>query len=279
MRNNKQMLEDIKSKQEEIVKKVEKLSNTQQKFPSPTEFVVLPSQGFAYPKSSALYRRKSVEIKEMTTFEEDILVNSSYIKQGIVLTRFLEAMIIDRDFNVEELLPADFDAILVAARISGYGPDYEVQTTCPKCAHVSDYQYDARPFQEVLFQPDESNFSENGTFEVYIQRTDTVIECKLLTSKDQRELKELKEHKISKGFQETNRTDELFKIIVSINGDNSEETIRKFISTAKPMDTRFIRAKMAELEPKLNMKLNFECNNCKYQEKMEVPVTVKFFWP
>jgi len=106
-----------------------------------------------------------------------------------------------------------------------------------------------------------------------------VIECKLLTSKDQRELKELKEHKISKGFQETNRTDELFKIIVSINGDNSEETIRKFISTAKPMDTRFIRAKMAELEPKLNMKLNFECNNCKYQEKMEVPVTVKFFWP
>ena len=59
----------------------------------PTEIVDLPSQGLLYPKDNPLSSGK-IELKYMTAKEEDILTTQSYIKQGVVIDKLLQSMIV-----------------------------------------------------------------------------------------------------------------------------------------------------------------------------------------
>jgi hypothetical protein len=93
-------------------------------FKFPTEMVELPSKGLPYPESNPLSAGK-LEMKYMTAKEEDILTNQSYIQQGVVLDKLLQSLIVTKiDYN--DLLVGDKNAILIAARILGYGKDYAI---------------------------------------------------------------------------------------------------------------------------------------------------------
>ena len=92
------------------------------KFKFPTEIVELPSKGLLYPEGHPLAAGK-IEMKYMTAREEDILTNQNYIKSGIVIDKLLQSMIITK-FEYKDLLVGDKDAIMLAARILGYGKDY-----------------------------------------------------------------------------------------------------------------------------------------------------------
>ena len=92
-------------------------------FKFPTEEVELPSKGLIYPKSNPLSSGK-VELKYMTAKEEDILTNQNYIEKGIVLDKLLESLTMKK-IDLKDLCIGDKNAIMVAARILGYGQDYE----------------------------------------------------------------------------------------------------------------------------------------------------------
>ena len=87
-----------------------------------TEVVDLPSKGYLYSKDSPLSEGK-IEIKYMTAKEEDILTNSSYIQKGTVLDKLFQSLIVSK-INYNDLLIGDKNAIMIAARILGYGKDY-----------------------------------------------------------------------------------------------------------------------------------------------------------
>ena len=92
----------------------------------PTEVVDLPSLGLLYPKDSPLSSGK-IEIKYMTAREEDILTSANLIKQGIVVEKLLESLIVDKSINVDDFLIGDKNAVLIASRILAYGKEYEVE--------------------------------------------------------------------------------------------------------------------------------------------------------
>ena len=91
-------------------------------FKLPTEIIDLPSKGLLYPKDSPLSEGK-IEIKYMTAKEEDILSNVSYIQKGIVLDKLFESLIVSK-VNYDDLLIGDKNAIMIAARVLGYGNEY-----------------------------------------------------------------------------------------------------------------------------------------------------------
>ena len=94
-------------------------------FKFPTEEVELPSKGLVYPKDNPLSSGK-IEMKYMTAKEEDILTNQNYIKQGVVIDKLLKSLIISK-VNYDDLIVGDKNAVLIAARILGYGKDYKFQ--------------------------------------------------------------------------------------------------------------------------------------------------------
>jgi hypothetical protein len=64
-------------------------------------------------------------MKYMTAKEEDILTNQNYISKGIVLDKLLQSLIVTK-FNYDDLI-GDKNALMIAARILGYGKDCSLQ--------------------------------------------------------------------------------------------------------------------------------------------------------
>ena len=95
-------------------------------FKFPTEVVDLPSKGHFYVEGHPLAKGK-VEVKYMTAKEEDILTSQNLIQQGTVIDVLLQSLIVDKTINVHDLLVGDKNAIMVAARILGYGKEYQFE--------------------------------------------------------------------------------------------------------------------------------------------------------
>ena len=64
----------------------------------PTEVIDLPSLGKLYPKDSPLVEGK-IELKYMTTREEDILMSENLIKKGVVIDKLLDSLIVTPNVN------------------------------------------------------------------------------------------------------------------------------------------------------------------------------------
>ena len=107
-------------------------------FAVPTEFVELPSKGAFYPSGHPLHNQETVEIKFMTAKEEDILSSTALLKKGLALDRLMENILV-LDIDPTDLLVCDRNAIMIAARISSYGSDYNANIVCPHCS--SDVEY------------------------------------------------------------------------------------------------------------------------------------------
>ena len=89
----------------------------------PTEVVDLPSVGKLYPKDSPLSDGK-IEIKYMTAKEEDILTSQNLIQKRLVIEKLLDSLIITKGIKCDDLVLGDKNAVMVAARILAYGPEY-----------------------------------------------------------------------------------------------------------------------------------------------------------
>ena len=145
----------------------------------PTEIVTLPSKGLLYPKESPLSKGE-IEMKYMTAKEEDILTNQSYIQKGIVLDKLLQALIVS-DINYNDLVVGDKNAIMVAARILGYGKDYSF-TYDNKDITIDLSEIDNKPF-------DESSITKGvNEFSFTLPTTKVPVTFKLLNHKDEKNI-------------------------------------------------------------------------------------------
>ena len=87
-------------------------------FVVPTEVVELPSQGKYYRENSSMFGRSTLEIKQMTVKEEEILSNISFVEDGSMIDRLLSSILIDKTVTPEDMMAADKNALVFAARKS-----------------------------------------------------------------------------------------------------------------------------------------------------------------
>ena len=248
----------------------------------PTEFVELPSQGVFYPPSHPLHQQATVEIRYMTAKEEDILTSRSLLKEGVALERMLQNLLVDRSINISSLLVGDKNALLVAARKTGYGPAYETNVTCPSCDSTESFSFDISnpPVKDIYQNAKElgTSFGDDGTVSITLPMTKATVRCRLLTGEDEVRLAKEMQRK-SKKKVETTATDSFRAYITSVNGDESPFTIESFIHAMPAMDARHLRKIYAAIVPDINLTQTYDCNNCGYETEMEVPLGVDFFWP
>ena len=72
----------------------------------PTEVIDIPSGGKVYGKDSPLAEGK-LEIKYMTTKEEDILMSENLIKKGVVIDKLLDSLIVTKGVKQAHLVLGD----------------------------------------------------------------------------------------------------------------------------------------------------------------------------
>ena len=242
----------------------------------PTTFVSLPSAGKFYTPEHALHAQESVEIKQMTTREEEILTNMSLIKKGIVVDRLIQSVIINKQIDPQSLLIGDKNAILVALRIDGYGPDYNVDIPCPSCGENNSKEVDLTSF-ETKGLDDTVETTDRGTFVVDLPRTGAKIELKLLTGIDEKKIAATNKKTKKYGLERPIAT-QYSHMIVSVNGNSDHDSIAAFAAELPAFDSRVIRAEYKKINPDVDMSFDFQCDRCGHEQGLEVPITANFFW-
>jgi hypothetical protein len=233
----------------------------------PTEIVDLPSKGLLYAEDSPL-RSGTIEMKYMTAKEEDILTNQNYIQKGIVIDKLLQALIVDKNVKYNELLIGDKNAILVAARILGYGKDYEFDYLGVK------ETVDLSQIANKELHPDVEKATKNE-FSFTTPSTGDTFTFKLLTHGD-----EMKVQKEIEGLKKINRessaelSTRLKYMITSVNGD--EKAVRSFVDNQfLARDSRAFRKHIAEIQPDVDLRFYPDG----VEEGVDIPIGVTFLWP
>ena len=237
-------------------------------FNLPTETIDLPSKGLLYPEGHPL-SNGTIEIKYMTAKEEDILTNQNYIQNGTVLDKLLKSLIVTK-FDYNDLVIGDKNAIMVAARILGYGAEYKfTYNGIEETVDLS--EIDNKPLDESLYTKGQNEF----TFT--LPASNNEITFKFLTHGDESKIsKELEGLKRIKKEESPELTTRLKYMITSINGDQESKTIREFIDQAfLARDARAFREHISKIQPDVDLTF-FPSSSTK---SISLPIGINFFWP
>lgn len=244
----------------------------------PTELVDLPSKGLLYSSDSPLSKGQ-VEMKYMTTAEEDILSTTSYIKNGTVLDKLFQAMLVTK-FKYDDLLLGDRNAIMVAARIYGYGPIYETKITnsagVAQPVNVDLTQIQHKEIDESLLVPGTSHFKFT------LPSSKQVVEFQLLTVGIQKQIEQSLEQQkkyAGKGQVETNLTTRLRYMIKSIDGNTDVGVINSAISNMRAIDSRSLREFIGKVQPDVDLKIEVVDEATGEPFRSEISLGLDLFWP
>tara|TARA_R110002167_G_scaffold316175_2_gene521762 strand:- start:1501 stop:2250 length:750 start_codon:yes stop_codon:yes gene_type:complete len=238
----------------------------------PSEQVTLPSKGLLYPKESPL-SKGVIEMKYMTAREEDILTNSSLIQKGTVIDELLKSLIITPDVDYNDLLVGDKNAIMVAARVLGYGADYSFTY------NNEQHTVDLTKVEDKLM--DESLITDGkNEFHFTLPTSKVEVSFKLLTHGDERvlenELKGLKKLNKSNSPDVSTR---MKHMITSVNGDVERKTIREFVDNQfLARDARELRNYASSIQPDVDLSFDYEDARGDLK-RVDLPIEVSFFWP
>jgi hypothetical protein len=239
-------------------------------FKFPTEIIDLPSRGLLYPKDSPLASGK-LEMKYMTAKEEDILTNQNYIQRGIVIDKLLQSLIVSK-VDYTELITGDQNAVMIAARILGYGKDYEFSYGGQK--HTIDLtSLEDRQFDESLITP------HVNEFEFELPHTKTKITFKVMTVGDEEKVKKELDglKKIDKNLNPELSTRLKF-MITSVEGNREPGVIRNFVDNGLlARDSKALREYVKKVQPDINLNITVDVSGV--EEDITLPITVSFFWP
>ena len=239
-----------------------------EEFKVPTEKIELSSKGLVYPAESPL-SQGYIEMKYMTAKEEDILLNANYIKNGTAIDKLLKALIVT-PISYDDLITGDKNAIMVASRILGYGPEYSFEYE-DESYTIDLSQLDNKSLDESLFTKGVNEFAYTFPF------SKTEITFKLLQHKDEsnitRELDGLK--KINKENSPELST-RLKYMITSVDGNRESKVIREFVDKhLLARDAKSLRSHIKKFQPDVDLTF-FPSGD---SDRVSIPIGIKFFWP
>ena len=239
----------------------------------PTEVIDLPSEGKLYPEDSPL-RSGQIEIKYMTAKEEDILTSQNLIKKGLVIKHLLNSLIITEGVDYEDLIVGDKNAVMVAARILAYGPEYATEFTDPNTGNNIRHTFNLAdcPFKKLPEGVD------NNEFDINLPISKTNIKYKVLTGKEEEKIEqEINSIKKIKPKVLPELTTRLKHTIISIDGDDKKSTIYNFVDNMLAKDSLYLRNEMKKVSPDIELQQIVEIGG--EEVTVDIPMTTDFFWP
>lgn len=238
----------------------------------PTEEVTLPSKGLVYPPDNPL-AKGTIEMKYMTAKEEDILTNESYIKNGTVIDKLLQALIVT-PINYNDLVIGDKNAVMVAARVLGYGKDYTFELG------KEEHTVDLTEVADKVIKEEHLLEKGKNEFEFTLPTINKTITFKILTHGDEKKI-----DSEVKGLKKINKTESsdystrLKHMILSVDGDYERKTVRQFVDNQLlARDARALREYVKEIQPDVDLVFDLE-NSAGDVKGVRIPIGISFFWP
>jgi len=243
----------------------------------PTALVDLPTRGLLYPEGHPLYEKETIEIKFMTTKEEDILLNASYIDKGVVLDRLLESVILDSRIKVASLLSGDKVAIQIACRSNAYGEQYDFNYVCNSCTTRNETSINLSELKHV--DVDFDRIKADGGILIELPVSKKVVKARILSGADEERIVTRIEQKKKHGFTEQFIIERYREIFESVDGNADPLFIASFVQNMSIRDSRYFMKEYSKLLPTVEFVFNDTCSECDHENKGGVPVGLSFFYP
>jgi len=224
-----------------IIELAKQRYETKKRSTLPSIIISLASSGKIYPESSPL-RSGQIEMRYMTAYDEDILTNTSYIKNGVVFDKLLESIIVTEGVNVQEISTFDKNGLIMYARVLSYGADYPVQIKDPETGNMLERSIDLR---SVGFKSFDLQSDANGEFDYNINGN------KIKFS-----------YNIKLDMLNSSVTEMLATIIKQVNETRATSDIENFIRyELLAKDSREFRSYYLENVPGIDLTFEFEGEN------------------
>ncbi len=249
-------------------------------FVVPTEVIRLPSGGTFYKEGGTLYGKESLEIKQMTAKEEEILSNMSFLEDGSLLNRLLSSILIDTTVDPTELFQGDREALIYAARRMSYGPEYAVKQYCEACEQETVFVYDLSAHTVNESDLDGVELDPNsGLYTLTLPKSNVKVSLRVLTNEDQEYLSDQDERAKKLNIENSKTINFLKKIVVEANGVTDQSMLNQLFGVLPILDIRKIRKVSNSIIPTMDTKQEVACGNCGHVAEREVPFSLGFFWP
>ena len=260
--------------------KVKEGGMVEERIKFPTEIIDLPSKGYFYPEGHPLSSGK-VEMKYMTAKEEDILTSQNLIKKGVAIDMLLKSLIVTPGVNYNDLTLGDKNAIMIAARVLGYGKDYEFDMEDPDSGEQVRESVDLALLEnkDVDYSQYKKGINEYGW---ELPTSKRKITFRIMTHKDEQnvtqELKSMKKVTKRTGI-DPEITTRLKHVIASVDGNDDQAFVRKFVDNELlSRDSLALRNYIQTFTPDIDM--DFIYTSVEGNEHdIAIPLTVEFFWP
>jgi len=284
------LTDDYQQSNKEVVESIKQAYETQKlkQHNFPTEIIELPSRGLIYTKDNPLSSGK-VELKYMTAKEEDILTTQSYIKDGSVLDKLFQSLIVSNGngepIKYVDLTIGDKNAIMIASRILGYGKDYEVEITDPFTGKKQKENIDLTQFENKEYDGSAQVELNKNEFEFELPASKRKITFMALTESKERKIKhDLEEVKrVNKKLKDDvsrELTTRLKTIILSVDGEYNQQTVNNFVDNELfARDSKELRNYIKEVTPDINLMYEFISDETGERREISLPMDVSFFWP
>jgi len=238
----------------------------------PTEVIDLPSKGYFYPEGHPLSSGQ-VELKYMTAREEDILTSVNLIEKGLAIDKLLASLIVNKDINIKDILIGDKNAIMIAARVLGYGKDYVIEY------QGEDVTIDLTSLKDKEVDLSKSKKGKNE-FPFTLPNSKRNITFKILTWGDddliEKELEALEKLGAEVKSEMTTR---LKRRITSVDGNTEQSYINNFVDNEfLSVDSLSFRQYVEDITPDIDMNYTFT-SIIGDEKEIVVPMTTQFFWP
>jgi hypothetical protein len=247
----------------------------------PVEIVELPSRGKLYPETNPL-SKGTVELKYMTAREEDILASQNLIRKGVVLDKLFESVVVQKDVNINDIFVGDKNAILLATRVLGYGPDYNVEVTDPFTGELQKVTINLAKIQ--IKEVDFEKLNSENRYDFVLPNSKAKIVFKLLTHKDETdinaELQAIQRLTKVKDAASHDVSTRLRYMILSVNGNEDRGFINKWVQNQLlARDSRALRNYVKTISPDVDLTYMFTSDITGETEALDIPFGAGFFYP
>lgn len=204
------------------------------------DIIELPSNGQPYKDKT-----DRLPVGFLTAYDENFITSPNLYKDGMVIDFLLKHKVMNKDFNVENLVSGDVDAIILWLRATSYGYEFPVTVKDPETGENIDYVVDLstlkpKPFDLVA--------DENGWFDFTLPLTKKVVKFRYLTRKMEKQLKKISELE-GYGTKAALLEGEIRSLTASIVGDD-------VISNSEKKDVQKAIKSLQEWVNKLKKKQN-----------------------
>jgi len=233
------------------------------------DVVELPSKGIYYST-----QKKSLRIAYLTAADENILASPNLIQTNSLVTELLKRKILDKDFDVDDMVEEDRQAVLIFLRNTAFGSEYKMIVTDPKTDKEFTFMADLSTLKikDFKLEPD-----SNGEYKYLMKKSNVDITFKFLTKKNELEIDKIRDSWNGNGVAPI-ITKQLEFMIKSVAGNKDPMNIRNFIERLPIKDSQDFRKYISENKPALDLTQKIMTPSGE-EIQVEIGFGVEFFRP